>query len=263
MKIIYEPKGRAREYAHLAANLYKGCGHGCKYCYAPGVLRETRETFHSGVWLRDKGLCEFEWDCQKLAGTKNRVLLCFTCDPYPRHISDASHTRKAIRILKQYRIPFTVLTKGGTRAVGDFDLYGPEDMFGVSMTFLDEKRSFEWEPHAASPQNRIAALEAAKQRGIRTWISLEPVIDPNQTIDIIRTTFPVCGHYRIGKLNHGQPPRPIDWRQFALMAIAECEFHGVPYYVKADLAQFLSECEYRNTDTRVVDRKEAPDRCGK
>lgn len=38
MRIIYEPKGRAREYANLAANLYSGCIHGCVYCYVPQFL---------------------------------------------------------------------------------------------------------------------------------------------------------------------------------------------------------------------------------
>jgi DNA repair photolyase len=34
-KIIYAPDGQAGEYAPLAANPYRGCGHGCVYCYVP------------------------------------------------------------------------------------------------------------------------------------------------------------------------------------------------------------------------------------
>lgn len=34
MSVIYEPKGMALEYAELAANLYRGCSHACRFCYA-------------------------------------------------------------------------------------------------------------------------------------------------------------------------------------------------------------------------------------
>jgi hypothetical protein len=53
MKIIYEPRGAAREYSPLAANLYRGCIHGCKYCYAPACLRlpaDRRAEFHRKAW---------------------------------------------------------------------------------------------------------------------------------------------------------------------------------------------------------------------
>ena len=40
MGIIYEPSGKAREYAQLAANLYEGCDHRCTYCFGPKALRK-------------------------------------------------------------------------------------------------------------------------------------------------------------------------------------------------------------------------------
>ena len=40
MSVIYEPKGKAREYSPLALNLYLDCSHGCKYCYAPAIQRQ-------------------------------------------------------------------------------------------------------------------------------------------------------------------------------------------------------------------------------
>ena len=38
MSIIYEPSGMAKEYSPYACNLYIGCSHRCKYCYAPHTL---------------------------------------------------------------------------------------------------------------------------------------------------------------------------------------------------------------------------------
>ena len=45
MSIIYEPRGKAREYAELAVNLYKGCAHACIYCYAPAATFCDRGKF--------------------------------------------------------------------------------------------------------------------------------------------------------------------------------------------------------------------------
>lgn len=44
-KLIYETKGRAREFCEYALNHYSGCGHGCIYCYAPDVLHTKPESF--------------------------------------------------------------------------------------------------------------------------------------------------------------------------------------------------------------------------
>lgn len=52
MKVVYEPKGRAKEYADLAFNTYLSCPHGCRYCYAPSAMHKTRECFHSKATTR-------------------------------------------------------------------------------------------------------------------------------------------------------------------------------------------------------------------
>ena len=54
MSIIYEPRGKAREYAELAVNLYKGCSHACVYCYAPAATFCDREKFSSPDYIRPR-----------------------------------------------------------------------------------------------------------------------------------------------------------------------------------------------------------------
>jgi len=252
MPIIYEPKGRAAEYSHLAANIYSGCSHGCKYCYAPAVLRQSREQFNQPS-QRKNLLAQVEKETPKYAGTDKRVLLCFTCDPY-QHLNDAvGLTRQVMIRLQQQSIPFQVLTKGGGRAVPDFDLYSKRDAFATTLTFLDAARSAEDESQAATPDNRIAAIESAKQRGIETWVSLEPVIDPAESLAIIEQTADFVDHYKIGKLNHQATEITADdWRRFGIAAVELCEKLGKSYYVKDDLAALMPGVAIHNTDTRIA-----------
>jgi len=44
---VYRPKGKAGEYGETALNIYKGCSHGCQYCYVPAVLYQTPAEFHT------------------------------------------------------------------------------------------------------------------------------------------------------------------------------------------------------------------------
>lgn len=62
-KLIYRPKGRAGEYAKLALNVYRGCDHGCTYCYSPRILRRKREDFHFKVGKLNYHLAAFRCGC--------------------------------------------------------------------------------------------------------------------------------------------------------------------------------------------------------
>jgi len=253
MGIIYRPAGRAEEYSHLAANLYIGCAHGCKYCYGPVAMKNpdffTRQNPRSMVIERLKK------EAPKYQGTDERVLLCFGCDPYQPLDKKHRRTRQAIEIFKDHDIPFQVLTKAGLAACRDFDLYGPHDMFAVTLTLLDESESRLWEPRAALPAERIESLELAGRMGIVTWVSLEPVIDPEQSLELIRQTHHCVGHYKIGKMNHAKQDLSwSQWRDFGIKAVRLCRELGVDFYIKEDLAKYLDGISFTNTDKRKIKR---------
>jgi DNA repair photolyase len=258
MQAIYQPSGRALEYSLLACNLYTGCSHRCSYCFAPSCLHRTREAFHTNVQPR-KGIIEqLRKDAPKFAGTSQRVLLCFHCDPYSPEAVASGVTREALEILREHDIPFQILTKGGTRACSDFYLYGPHDAFAATMTFRSESDSEQEEPGAALPGERMVATLNAHHRNIETWVSLEPVIDPAQSLEIIHEAHEYVDLYKIGVLNHDAArSAKIDWRAFGKAAIELCEKYGKRYYVKADLAKHLDGIPFTNTDTRTVTRKES------
>jgi len=247
--LIYEPAGRAREYAPLALNLYNGCAHGCTYCYAPAACRKDRADFHARPVPRVDVIAKLERELakdievgmQRMNGQKDPVLLCFTCDPYQPLAAETNVTRRAIELLHEYGYPVHILTKGGTRAVPDFDLLGTHDhdAFASTLTFLARADSEQWEPHAALPADRLEAIALADARGIATWVSLEPVIDPEQSLEIIRRTYEHVDLFKVGTLNHYKLAATIDWRAFARQAVDLLEKLGARYYIKKDLRRYL------------------------
>ena len=241
MPVIYEPKGKALEYAPLAVNLYDGCQHGCTYCYAPDVLHKDKAQFIDAKPRLDI-IARLSKEAPKRpqAGNKASVLLCFTCDPYQPLEDTHMITRRAINILHAHGYAVSILTKGGHRATRDFDLLTDEDLFGTTLTFIDEGDSKHWEPGAALPGDRLRALQIAHDHGIRTWVSLEPVIDPRQTLELISATHKYVDEFKVGKWNHDPRAADIDWRKFGHDAINLLENLGKKYYIKADLKKHLN-----------------------
>lgn len=229
MKPIYTPSGAAKEYGDYALNIYTGCPHRCYYCFAPSVLRKDREAFHSCVEPR-KGIVEAT---RKQIETENitgkLIHLCFTCDPYPTG-HDSTATREIIKLLKESGNRVQILTKGdGSR---DFDLLDENDWYGATISCNTAIQRVV-EPGAISPLVRLLKLEDAKQRGIKTWVSFEPVIDADAVIHCIVSYFDLFDMIKIGKLNYH--PSSIKWREFGQTVESVCRETGVPYYIKDSL----------------------------
>jgi DNA repair photolyase len=242
-KIIYEPQGKAGEYCTLAANLYRGCGHGCTYCYAPAATHSTSFEF-SKPKPRVDFIEKLDKDARYLSTPERRpdtpIFLCFTCDPYQQIDVDVQLTRKAIQILHENHLDVMILTKGGKRAERDFDLLKPSDKFGVTLTCLDKKESMQWEPRAALPNARIDSLRKAHNLGIQTWVSIEPVINPETSLEIIKQTHEFVDLFKVGKLNYHSLSKTIDWAKFGRDAIKLLKKLGSQYYIKEDLRKYLT-----------------------
>ncbi len=229
MKPIYKPKGAAAEYGDYAMNIYTGCPHRCYYCFAPQVLRRDRETFHSCVEPRKDIVRELRRQLEREQITGKLIHLCFTCDPYPTGY-DTTATREVIQALKEYGNHVQILTKGdGSR---DFDLLDGGDWYGVTVS-CDRPMSDKTEPFAESPASRLYKLEAAKCRRIHTWVSFEPVLDPEAVLDCIKHCAYFIDKVKIGKLNYH--PLNIDWAQFGRDAEEVCKSLGLDYYIKDSL----------------------------
>ena len=84
---------------------------------------------------------------------------------------------------------------------------------------------------------RIEAIREAHARGICTWVSVEPVVEPDEAIKVIESLRGEVDFWKIGKLNHDrQREAAIDWRRF-LMDV-ESALDGHRYLIKKDLERF-------------------------
>jgi len=240
-RVIYQPRGAALEYSELALNLYLGCTHGCKYCYAPSCMMRKREEYHTKATYRKNVLDLLQKDLIEMAMVKDkrRVLLCFITDPYQGDYEFNQLTTQALSLFKSYNIPMQVLTKGGMKAARDFHLYKKTDAYAATLTFYNEAKSAEWEPGAAPPQERIKSLRKAKEKGIETWASFEPVIDPRETMELFEATKDVTDLYKIGKINGYNTGIEVDWKEFTHSMIELCEKNDKKYYIKDSLKPFL------------------------
>jgi hypothetical protein len=141
-------------------------------------------------------------------------------------------------MLLAYEQPITILTKGGARSERDFDIlerHADLVTYATTLTFSDEAQRQVFEPGAAPMEERIAALAAAKHKGVKTWVSCEPVIDPAQTLSLIRQTADIVDLFKIGKWNYDPRAREIDWHAFGRDVVELLESLGAHYYIKEDL----------------------------
>jgi len=226
---IYVPTGKAKEYGDLAINIYTGCPHRCFYCFAPGVLRKDKENFHTHVEPK-KDIVERVRRQIEREGIKDKLIhLCFTCDPYPTGY-DSTPTREIIKIIKESGNHVQILTKGdGTR---DFNLLDAEDWYGVSFTGKV----------VGTPNTGIFEhLEKARCRGIKTWVSFEPVLDAVGVYEQIRILAHnnLADKIKIGKLNYY--PSEINWKVFGKGVEALCQRLGMDYYIKESLRKEMEK----------------------
>lgn len=210
-KALYTPKGAAREYAAVGCNYYTGCPHNCEYCYlkrgAPskqlgGTEVKLKKCFKD--WMDAMRICEREMDKHLEYLQKVGIFLSFTSDPL---IGETLHLTYStvFYALKNRDIPVILLTKASK-----FVLEGSE--FWCIPTWLaKEKRQKlavgftltghdEMEAGADTNASRIEAMKYIKESrwGYSTWSSIEPIIDFDASLEMIRQAVRYCDHFRIG-----------------------------------------------------------------
>lgn len=223
---IYEPKGAAKEYGDLALNIYNKCPHACFYCYCPKVLHKAPEDFFGDAEPRKDIVNEVRKQLERENITGKLIHLCFVGDPYPTGY-DSTATREIIKLLKEHGNHVQILTKGdGSR---DFDLLDGEDWYGITVDGIMSDIT----------AKRLNSLAEAHKRGIKTWVSFEPVTDERSFFIALHALHQVADKVKIGKLNYF--PSDINWKEFGCRAEALCKMLGVDYYIKDSLRKEMEK----------------------
>jgi len=191
--------------------------------------------------VRQNVIESFEKDAAKIRKDNRRILFSFLSDPYQPLEKSERLTRQALTIAEKYKLKTQILTKGcGDLIQDDFELMKrSESHLGITICFVNDAERKIWEPDAAPIQDRLKTLKSAHQEGIFTWVSLEPVIDPNQALNVIRVAHPYVKFWKIGKINHNKVvEKSVNWHVFYQNVTQLLNKLKANYYIKADLQKY-------------------------
>lgn len=165
-------------------NPYRGCEHGCIYCYArpshaylnlsPGLDFETRLVARPGIApVLDRELRKPGYRVRPLAIGTNT-------DPYQPVEREFAILREVLAVLSAFRHPVWITTRG-TTVERDIDLLSPLAADGlaavsVSVTTLDDDLARKMEPRAPAPRRRLQMIERLARAGIPVRIQVSPLI---------------------------------------------------------------------------------------
>jgi DNA repair photolyase len=203
-------------------------------------MRTSNAVWHGGAVPRAHVIELFEKDAARLRGDPRPILFSFLSDPYQPLEKTECLTRRALELVQRYGLKSQILTKGGTLVQRDFDLFKACGTgLGVTLCFVNDALRQRWEPDASPVAERLVLLKAAHAQGIKTWVSLEPVIDPDEALAVIRRAHQWVDYWKVGKLNHMKAEeQKVDWRKFLFDVQELLKGLGAKHYIKDDLKAF-------------------------
>jgi len=198
-------------------NPYRGCEHGCAYCYA----RPTHEylgfsaglDFETKILVKERAPELLRRELSAPRWVPQVVALSGVTDAYQPIERKLELTRRCIAVFAEFRNPITIITKNAL-VTRDIDLLASLARFQavsvmLSLTTLDPEIQRTLEPRASSIRERLRAIEALSQAGIPTGAMLGPII-PGLTdheipalLEAAKNAGATSASYIILRLPHG------------------------------------------------------------
>ena len=165
-------------------NPYRGCEHGCIYCFArpshaylglsPGLDFETR------LVARPEAAAVLRRELSARAYRVDTIAIGTNTDPYQPLERDMGITRACLEVLAEFNHPVAIVTKG-TLVERDIDILAPMAALGlarvgISVTTLDADLARRMEPRAPSPARRLAVIRRLSGAGIPVRVMASPMV---------------------------------------------------------------------------------------
>jgi DNA repair photolyase len=173
-------------------NIYRGCEHGCNYCYAmyshsyleneekPSSEREEGSGFFRKIYVKTNIAEALEKQLGARSWKKELINIGGVCDSYQPAEAKYGLMRKILPVMIEYKNPVTVSTKSDL-ILRDYDLF--EELaelaqvnIAVTVTTMDEKLSSLLEPMASVPEKRFSVLQAFKDTAASTGLHMMPIL---------------------------------------------------------------------------------------
>jgi DNA repair photolyase len=177
-------------------NPYRGCEHGCAYCYA----RPTHEylgfsagiDFESRILVKPKAAALLVAELIRPSWRPQNLALSGVTDAYQPIERKLQITRACLSVLAEFRNPVSVVTKNHL-VTRDTDYLGElarvnASAVCLSITTLDPQLARILEPRASSPSHRLEAISELQQAGIPVGVNVAPIIPGINEHEIPRVT---------------------------------------------------------------------------